>query len=222
MPMTESQKERNKATIEYRSCYALMSGKDTLLYIGDLTSDWTRTPLSPNDESKVERRETFGGAWHNKYWLVPSCLGRIVTYNPDYRADSVLKIVNDTLPNLVKQQQQMLADKSKTLERTLSELRYYMRVHGVNDEGYHVVAAHYVEVAADKERIDTALTALQNIGEQERQDAPPQLPSAEERKPYPAVHHTDAQQTETYQRIRHLLKRPRPIHRSRAAALIHL
>jgi lysozyme len=40
-----------------------------------------------------------------------------------------------------------------------------MRVHGVNDEGYHVVAAHYVEVAADKERIDTALTALQNIGD---------------------------------------------------------
>ena len=39
MPMTESQKERNKATIEYRSCYALMSGKDTLLYIGELTND---------------------------------------------------------------------------------------------------------------------------------------------------------------------------------------
>ena len=165
MPMTASQKERNKTTIEYRSCYALMSGKDTLLYIGELTNDWTRTRLSPNDESKVEKRETFGGAWHNKYWLVPSCLGRIVTYNPDYRADSVLKIVNDTLPNLVKQQQQLLADKSKMLERTLSELRYYMRVHGVADDGYHVVAAHYVEVEADKEHIDAALTALQNVGD---------------------------------------------------------
>ena len=45
MPMTASQKERNKTTIEYRSCYALMSGKDTLLYIGELTNDWTRTRL---------------------------------------------------------------------------------------------------------------------------------------------------------------------------------
>lgn len=165
MPMTESQKQRNKTTIEYKSCYALMSGKDTLLYIGELANDWTRVKTSPNDESKVMKKETFGGAWHNKYWLIPSCLGRIVTYNPDYKADSLLRIVNDTLPQLVKKQEQLLADKSKRLERTLEELRYFIRVHDVADEGYHVVAAHYAEVEADKERIDSALVALQNIGD---------------------------------------------------------
>lgn len=162
MPMTESQRERNKVDIEYQSCYALTSGTDTLLYIGELSADWTRTNLSTENEKQAARNETFGGTWHNKYLLIPSCCGRIVTFNPDYKADSLLKIANDTLPKLVKRQEKLLAGKSETLKRTLNELLYFMRVHSVTNDGYHVVAAHYAEVAADKERTDRALAALQS------------------------------------------------------------
>ena len=164
IPMSESQKERNKVSVEYRSCYALTSGSDTLLYIDELSNDWTRANISVDNEILASREETFGGAWHNKFLFFPSCHGRIVTYNPDYKADSLLRIVNDTLPKLVRQQQIMLAEKSKTLERTLRELLYYMRVHSVADDGYHIVAAHYAEVTADKERVDAALKSLHGIG----------------------------------------------------------
>lgn len=165
VPMSESQKERNRVGIEYQSCYALTSGKDTLLYIEDLSNDWSRANISVNNENFTARRETFSGSWNNKYRFLPSCHGRIKTYNPDYRADSLLRIVNDTLPKLVRQQEVMLAGKSRTLQRTLGELLYYMRVHNVADNGYHLVASHYVEVAAEKERIDSALKILKSVGD---------------------------------------------------------
>lgn len=162
MPMTGSQRQRNRVAVDYQSCFALVSGNDTLLYIGEMSDDWTRTSVSVEYGNLTPRHETLNGVWHNKYMLVPSCHGRILTFNPDHNADSILKVVNDTLPRLVRRQETLLAEKSKTLGRTVRELMYFMRVHSVIDNGYHVVAAHYTEVAAGKELIDSALSALRS------------------------------------------------------------
>mgnify|MGYP004515877599 CR=1 FL=1 len=111
------------------------------------------------DSARHHKR--VAGCWVNRWALLPSCSGRIATV---YCASpSLPKLQGDSV--IMARCRQSIATQLKTLKAHKSELDYYLRVHGVQDNGYQSIAAlasHvgkvYAEVASASRLLDS-LTA---------------------------------------------------------------
>ena len=128
-PATEDDIRRSSCFVQGKSYLCLVSGKDTVVLSSDSVSQQ--------------------GVWINRHWWWPSCDGRILTvsYSPDstYRrkmpfynyldnADSLRKYVAIGADSL-----NQLLDRKETERK---ELIYYLRSHGIIDEGYNQIAAY--------------------------------------------------------------------------------
>ena len=101
------------------------------LYFSGAAGDSAFLGVTANRDSAIHRHR-MAGCWMNRWALVPSCMGRIATvYNampvaPRVGGDSVIARLC----------RQSIAAQLKTLKSQKSELGYYLRVHGVQDNGY--------------------------------------------------------------------------------------
>lgn len=128
MPRTQTEQERCRALLVHRHIEKVYMGKKELFVLRDTTSRHT-------------------AVWVNKYRLVPSCHGRLVSnYVPskgkDYKKteiDSIVGSMRDSLETDLK----MLGSVS-------DELNYFLSVHGVQDEGYDMVIS-------DKEHLNSLI-----------------------------------------------------------------
>ena len=147
LPATEEDLRRSTCFVEGKSYLCLASGKDTVVLKAD----------------NIRQQ----GVWINRHWWWPSCDGRVLTIdngiNPIHRnhlenPDTLKKLVaegTDSLGRLLERKQ---------VER--KELIYYLRSHGVIDEGYTQIATY-----ANAQRIETdslasryrKLTAMKSI-----------------------------------------------------------
>ncbi len=131
MPPSETEIRRSACLVEGRSELCMASGADTIVLRAD----------SVNQQ----------GVWINKHWWWPSCDGRVLTIAQGIRPQmkgrtfsesnlpALLQAVTDSMGRLVER---------KDVER--KELEYYLRSHGVQDEGYTRIA-HY----SDLQKIET-------------------------------------------------------------------
>lgn len=112
MPASETDLRRSACLVDGRVDVCLVSGRDTVA----LNSDSVRQQ----------------GVWINRHWWWASCDGRVLTIGPTstLHADSV-PAVCDSLVSLLAR---------KETER--KELIYYLRSHGIVDEGYTQIAAY--------------------------------------------------------------------------------
>lgn len=123
LPATASELRRSTCFVEGKNFLCLSAGKDTIVLKAD----------SINQQ----------GVWINRHWWWPSCDGRVLTVdngtNPIHHShtdnpDTLRKLVavgTDSLGSLLNR---------KEVER--KELIYYLRSHGVIDEGYTQIATY--------------------------------------------------------------------------------
>jgi len=142
-PATESDIRSAACLVRGTDFLCLVSGKDTVTLRAD----------SVNKE----------GVWINRHWWLPSCDGRVLTVNVP-EAASFLPIDNaDSLRHLVAVRTDSLAALLHRKDIEHKELQYYMRSHGVIDEGYTQIAAYAAAQAretAELAKIHARLRAM--------------------------------------------------------------
>lgn len=111
-PASEGKVRRSACLVCGRVSLCLVSGKDTV----ELLTDSVRQE----------------GVWINRHWWWPSCDGRVLTVGPTSKVKPIdISAICDSISNLLQR---------KETER--KELAYYLRSHGVMDEGYTQIAAY--------------------------------------------------------------------------------
>ncbi len=133
-PASEVKIRRSACLVDGRVCVCLVSGKDTAELLAD----------------SVHQQ----GVWINRHWWWPSCDGRVLTMGPTSRVKPVdLSTICDSLSSLLHRK-----------EAEQKELTYYLRSHGVIDEGYTQIAAYATLQGKMTDSLKRHLTVLQKIG----------------------------------------------------------
>ena len=126
--------KKSAAIIEHASAYELqVNGKPVFIF----GADTTYTPA----------------VWINRFWILPSCLGRLASA-PYMRQDSLSHMNSARLSQWIEQKISINNSVLKGLKRENAELAYYLRVHGVQDVGYHEIVrhAHKIRISIDSIR----------------------------------------------------------------------
>jgi len=140
-PATMLTRQRATLIVRQTSCYKIKQGDTTLLSFAP------DTLYSP-------------GVWANRFWFISSCHGRAVTC---LRAnDSLFAAGCDTLATLQRYISQVDSLKNG-LQRELNELDYFLKVHGVKDEGYAAITEHRKRVSKDLQKIQQTSYTLNQI-----------------------------------------------------------
>lgn len=133
-PVSEVELRRSACLVDGRVSVCLVSGKDTVELLTD----------SVHHE----------GVWINRHWWWPSCDGRVLTVGPTSKVEPMdISAICDSLSSLLHR---------KETER--KELTYYLRSHGVIDEGYTQIAAYAARQNRVTDSLKRRLTVLQKIG----------------------------------------------------------
>ena len=130
-PASETKVRRSACLVSGRVSVCLVSGKDTVELMADSV-----------------RQE---GVWINRHWWWPSCDGRVLTVGPTSKVDPIdVASICDSISNLLQR---------KETER--KELAYYLRSHGVMDEGYSQIAAYAARQGKMTDSLKLRLGVLQ-------------------------------------------------------------
>ncbi|MBM6994002.1 MAG: hypothetical protein I3J02_12210 [Prevotella sp.] len=123
LPPTETEMRRSACMIEGHTQLCLIAGRDTIVLHSD----------SVNQQ----------GVWINRHWWWPSCDGRVLTVEQGCNA------IHHSKTTEVKQLAHLLVTFTDSIGRLVNrkdvekkELEYYLRSHGVQDEGYTRIAQY--------------------------------------------------------------------------------
>ena len=135
-PMSASSMRSSVVIVEQKTWQEIDIDGKALLFFSSAKGDSALLGVTANRDSAVHHKYT-AGCWINRWPVIPSCMGRVVTaYNntpkvPDLKSDS----------DIVKLCRKSIDSQMKTLKAQKTELEYYLRVHGVQDNGYQTIAA---------------------------------------------------------------------------------
>lgn len=105
-------------------------------------------------KSMVMQRDSIHmqGTWMNRRWWLPSCLGRIETVAPHIHLfnDKPWPKNQTELRKLIQEEIDSLSSHYPAQVIEQKELAYYLRSHGVQDEGYGLIAKY-----ADRQKAST-------------------------------------------------------------------
>jgi hypothetical protein len=123
--------------------------------------------LTIDSTSIILKRDSIHqqGTWVNRFWWLPSCLGRIVTVAPPVHLfhDKPWPKDHKALMSLLKSETDSLAKlyHYKVIEG--KELAYYLRTHGVQDEGYNLIVSYSYRQKAETDSLGKLLKVLKAI-----------------------------------------------------------
>lgn len=144
-PFDRADMLRSSCTIEGEALLYLRSGKDSLLL--------SRTPANRQ------------GVWANRHWWAPSCSGRLLTSGP-----VIPFFERHEWPLSQKELRERLVTATDSLQKVLhrreieaKELAYYLRTHGVQDEGYGRIARYAQEQKQEIDTLTKMVRALEHI-----------------------------------------------------------
>lgn len=126
---------RNVSLVVVRSWYELDCDGHAVAFFRSVQGDSLLVGPTLERDSAVTV-SAVAGCWVDRYVGVPSCEGRLVTVTAA-RPDTVRSGVDSLVAHTRRALSRRIAD--MTLEQ--SELQYYVRVHGVQDNGYQEIAA---------------------------------------------------------------------------------
>lgn len=92
--------------------------------------------------------------WINRFWMLPSCLGRLASAPIVHAGDLIPTAdkasLNEWLTDRLADNDSIL----RGLERQQQRLRYYFRTHGVQDEGYEAVFRYALKMRSAADSIN--------------------------------------------------------------------
>lgn len=149
-PSNEHTIRRSAAVVECRSWYEACTEDHTLFYFQSLQADSLPCHAALRRDSAWQVSRT-AGCWVHRWPVIPSCLGRLVTANTD-TASAIAGNGRQVLNACLQAMQRRIA----TLQTESDELNYFLRVHGVQDEGFPMIADY-------EERVSSELHTLKRI-----------------------------------------------------------
>lgn len=153
LPTSADGMRSSAVIVSQTSWYEVRIDGKPLLYFSDAIGDTALLGVTANRDSASHHRLT-AGCWTDRWPILPSCLGRITTA---YSATpKVPRLKGDSA--IVRLCRQSIATQLKTLKVQKTELDYYLRVHGVQDNGYQTIAAL-------AQRIGTAYSDVARAGQ---------------------------------------------------------
>ena len=138
-PTDTTQAKRALVQVQHQRYYQLSDTKGNKLFFSSLNSDSLLEGAAWNERDVRPSKWITDGFWVNKTWLYPSCNGEIVTAVTDSS-----HVMANKLEGLLLVSNQLNKSKRQlnSLKHQQNELRYYLRVHGVQDMGYNIVAGY--------------------------------------------------------------------------------
>lgn len=153
-PSDASGMRRTAVVVEQTTWHEVTVDNRPVLYFDSAEGDSAITGITSVRDSATHRRLTMG-FWTNRWPLMPSCRGRVVA--PYTAEGGVPRSLNDSA---IVRLCRLSADiQLKRLQTQKSELDYYIRVHGVQDNGYQQIAA----LANSIKRAAMAVRTARNI-----------------------------------------------------------
>ena len=129
-----------------------------LLYFAECYGDSAVSDLRTVRNEALHRTYS-AGFWTNRWLMMPSCEGRIVTAI-ETPTDALRACADSTIMRLCRE---AAAARLKTLKHQKSELNYYMRIHSVHDYGYQDVATLDTRVCSEYAEAERVLHIIDSI-----------------------------------------------------------
>lgn len=130
-----------------------------LIFFDEVQSDSTLTGVSMVRDSVMHR--TFStGFWANRWFLLPSCEGKLITIVRP-RTEILAQYADADLLRLCRK---AIKRRQQAAKRQISELDYYMRVHSVQDYGYQALATLNARVNRELTETTRALHLIDSLG----------------------------------------------------------
>lgn len=135
LPSSAADMRRSAAVVETRTWYELRADGRAALFFCGVGADTLLSGLAADTAGAAAVRLS-AACWVNRWPVVPSCRGRLVTALPPAAPP-----VAASPQRLLDRARRQLADSVGRGSHDVDELGYYLRVHGVQDEGYQEIAA---------------------------------------------------------------------------------
>lgn len=149
--------------VEYQTYHTLLIDGKEKLFFKEISKDSLFISYTTEPDSISAKSQYTIGCWINKYPTLPSCFGRMVTILPHTAFKQTLS--EKTLRGIVKKNLPIMESKKRLLRHKISETNYYLKVHGVEDEGYSNVAKYEIRLKGELAEIEKVLLTLKSIHE---------------------------------------------------------
>ena len=158
LPSSADEMKRCAVVVSAASWHEVLVDGKPLLYFAESEGDSTVIDLKTVRDEALQRTYS-AGFWANRWLMMPSCEGRIVTAI-ETPTDALRACADSTIMRLCRE---AAAARLKTLKHQKSELNYYMRVHSVHDYGYQDVAALDTRVSSECAETERVLHIIDSI-----------------------------------------------------------
>lgn len=157
-PSSASGMRRTAVVVEQLTWHEVTADNRPVLYFSSAEGDSAITGITSVRDSATHRRLTMG-FWTNSLPLMPTCRGRVVA--PYTAEGGVPRSLNDSA---IVRLCRLSADiQLKKLLTQKSELDYYIRVHGVQDNGYQQIAALASSINSAVSAVRTARSIIDSL-----------------------------------------------------------
>ena len=158
MPMSADGMRQSTVIVEQTTWQEVCIDGKPQFYFSGAIGDSVLLGVTANRDSASHHKRMVG-CWINTLPLIPSCRGRVTTLLMDKPKSPRLK--GDSA--IVRLCRQSIDKQLHTLKAQKTELDYYLRVHGVQDNGYQTIASladHINKVYADVQRAEHLLDSM--------------------------------------------------------------
>ncbi len=158
-PTSRERMKQSIAIVENCSYYQIIiNGKDTL-YFNGLSKDSLLTDLSYSTRNIRKPRYSVG-CWINKYALFPSCFGRLLTTSKDGNTDSIKEFITANHRAILTKGYITAKQNFNDLESEAEDLKYYLSVHDVQDEGFNSISQYSNKISLRKDSTEKTIKIL--------------------------------------------------------------
>lgn len=140
LPASEDEIRRSACLVDGHSDVCVLSGHDTLVL----------------HSTAIHQQ----GVWINKHWWWASCDGRVLTVQNDSAYSRFAQFSSDSLRGVIRASIDSLTELADRKDTERDELQYYLRSHGVQDEGYMKIAAYAAQQTKEADSINASLKKL--------------------------------------------------------------
>lgn len=158
LPSSADEMKRCAVVVSAASWHEVLVDGKPLLYFAESYGDSAVSDLKTVRDEALQRTYS-AGFLANRWLMMPSCEGRIVTAI-ETPTDALRACADSTIMRLCRE---AAAARLKTLKHQKSELNYYMRVHSVHDYGYQDVAALDTRVSSECAEAERVLHIIDSI-----------------------------------------------------------
>lgn len=126
---------RSALVVEVTTWHEVDAGGKAVLYFSEMQGDSALVRVTHHRDSALHRHYS-AGCWVNKWPGIPSCFGRLASV--DVAEEKVRPRSDADVAQMCREAVEL---ELKALKGQKAELDYYLRSHGVQDNGYQQIAA---------------------------------------------------------------------------------